>query len=117
MSEDSLAISTAILAALYAVRQPVSLSRRVAPSLDVSLVLENAEPIERAIADDEAASALGPFLEVNSRINSSGDGGVVAVDFGLRKRGIVMKADGKISSTIRGTQRTWRKKSRPRVLA
>ena len=59
MSEDSLAISTAILAAVYAVCQPVSLPRALELSLGVSLVSQNAELMERAMAVDEAAIALG----------------------------------------------------------
>ena len=78
----------------------------MAPSLGVPRVLENAAPMERAIADDEAASALGSLLDVNFCTNSAGDGGVVAGGFDLRKLGIVTKVDGKINSTIDTTTRT-----------
>jgi len=58
ISEDSLAISTAILAAPYATCQAVSLPLIVAPSLDVPQASWNGEPMERAIAVEETASAL-----------------------------------------------------------
>ena len=60
MSDDSLAISTAILAVPYAVCQPASLPRTAAPSQDISCVSWNVEPIPigRAIAVDDAARAL-----------------------------------------------------------
>jgi len=58
MSEDSLAISTAILAAPYADCQIESLPRTIAPLPDVSRVLKDAEPMVRAMAADEAAIAL-----------------------------------------------------------
>lgn len=61
ISEDSLVISTAILAAAYAVRQPESLPRPASPSEGVPQVLPNAEPIERAMEADETASALAFF--------------------------------------------------------
>ena len=99
-SEDSLAISTAILATLYTVCHSVSPPSTVAPSLDASRILENAEPMERAIAVDEATSALGSLRDMNFGTRSAGDGGVVAGDFDLRKPGIVMRAGGKISSII-----------------
>ena len=54
--------------------------------------------MERAIAVDEATSALGSLRDVNFCTRSAGDGGVVTGDFGLRKLGIVMRADGKINS-------------------
>ena len=97
-SEDSLAISTAILATPYAVCQSVPLSWTVVP--EISPIVENGEPMERAIAVDEAASVLGSLRAVNFCSRSAGDGGVVACGFDLRKLGIAMRADGKISSMI-----------------
>ena len=96
-----MAISTAILATPYAACQPVSLPSTVAvvPSLDASWTLENAEPIERATAVDEAASALGSLREMSFCTRSFGSGGVVG-DPDLRKLDIAMRADGKIDSTI-----------------
>ena len=60
MSEDSLAISTAIFAAPYAVLQPDSLDDpgSSAPVLEES---GGGEPIAKAMEPDEATSALGLF--------------------------------------------------------
>lgn len=53
--------------------------------------------MERATAVDEATSDLGPFLDVNF-CTSAGDRGFSVVGgFGLRKRDIMMRADGKIA--------------------
>ena len=104
ISEDSLAISTAILAALYAVCQPVSFPRIVAPSLDVSPVSWSTEPRERAKAVDVAASALESLRDPRSLTSLAGGvrvrGGVgtSAGGFDLRRRRI-SKVDGKINST------------------
>lgn len=73
----------------------MSLPRTVAPSLGASPVSRDGEPIERAIAVEEATSDLDFLLDVNF-CTSAGEGGIVVSDFGLRKRGIVMKADGRI---------------------
>ena len=54
-----MAISTAILAAPYDVCQAVSLAGTTPLSLGASWASENPELMERAIAVDEAASALG----------------------------------------------------------
>ena len=105
-SEVSLAISTAILAAPYTACQPSSLPRTVAPSLDVSLVLETAEPMERATAVDEATSDLGPFLDFNFCTSAGDRGFVVVVGFGLRKRDIMMRADRKIAAESTGIDLT-----------
>ena len=94
ISEDSLAISTAILAAPYAACQSIPLCRTVVSSLDAPRESGDGEPMERAIAADVATSDLDFFLDVKF-CTSPGDGGVVAGNFGLRKRGIVMRADGK----------------------
>lgn len=97
ISEDSLAISTAILAAAYAVFQPESPPRPVSPLQGVSRVLLNAEPMERAMEADDTASALDFFLDVSFRISSVGNVGVEAEispeDLDLRRRRIT-KADG-----------------------
>jgi len=101
ISEDSLRVSMATLTAAYAVCQPVSLPRKPAPSPSVSWVsvLENAELIERAIAVDEAASALESprGSEVRFCTNSVGDVGVVTeISAGLsnlRMRGITKVGD------------------------
>jgi hypothetical protein len=58
ISEDSLAISTAIFAAPYAVLQPDSLDDPGSSSA-VSEGLEDGEAIDNARALDEAASVLG----------------------------------------------------------
>ena len=100
ISEDSLASSTATLAAQYVVCQLASLSRTVVSSLGVLWVSENAELMERAIAVDEAASALGPFLDANSCSSSAGDEGVVAGNLGSRKRDMVVRAEGEINSIL-----------------
>ena len=56
--------------------------------------------MERAIAVDEAARALGFLRDVNLCTSSAGDGGRVGGDINLRKLGIAMRTDGKISSMI-----------------
>lgn len=97
ISEDSLAISMAILAAPYAVFQPDSLDDP--GSLDaVSEGSQGGEPIESAITLDEAASALASLLirgwvVVSSFMNSIGDVGVgggpsvgVAADEGFLRK-------------------------------
>ena len=48
---------------------------------------------------DETASAPDSFLDVNFCTSSAGDRGIVVGGLGLRKRGIVMRVDGKIKST------------------
>ena len=64
ISEDAFATSTAILAIPYAVRQPDSLEDPGSLSMGskalsaVSMGLQNGEAIDRAMALDEAASAL-----------------------------------------------------------
>ena len=84
ISEDSLAISTAILAAPYAVLQPDSSD---VPASSGSEGSQDGEPIDNAMALDEATSALGSLaLEwaatssffVNS-IGSVGAGGWLSV--------------------------------------
>ena len=104
ISEDSLAISTAILAAPYAVCQPVSFSRTITPSLGVSWVSCGAEPREIATAVDVAASALGSLRDAKSFTSFVGGVGGVGVEisaggFDLRKRRIT-KANGEINSRI-----------------
>ena len=89
-----MAISTAILAAPYAVCQTVSLPRTATPSPDSSRTLENAELVERAITVDEAASALGFLRDVYFCTSSAGDGGCAGGDINLRKLGIAMGMDG-----------------------
>ena len=61
ISEDSLAISTAILAAAYAVCQPESLPWLVPSSADVPRGLLNGEPMENAMEADERARTLDSF--------------------------------------------------------
>ena len=100
-----MAISTAILAAPYAVCQPVFLSRAIAASLDASPVSWNAEPMERAIAVDEAASALSSLLGMSFCASSAGDGGSVACVFDLPKPGIVSRVDDEINSMVGLTTR------------
>ena len=56
--------------------------------------------MERAIAVDEAASALGSLRDMKVCIRSFGCGGVVAGDPDLWGLDITMRADGKIDSTI-----------------
>lgn len=60
ISDDSLAISTAILAAPYAVLQPDSLDDS-GSFIAVSAGSEVGDAIDRAMALEEAASALRPF--------------------------------------------------------
>lgn len=90
-------VSMAILTATYAVCQPISLPRTVAQSLDVSRGSENAEPTQRAMAVDVAASALEFLLDMRSCIRSTGGVGVETVIFAacfdLRKRGMTMVVD------------------------
>lgn len=105
-SEDSLAISTAILAAQYAVCQPVFLSRTVAASLDPSRVSWDVELMERPIVVDESVSVLGSLLDMNFCAGSAGDGGFVARVFDLRKRGIVSRVEDEMNSIIGLTTRT-----------
>lgn len=88
----------AILAALYAVCQPVFLPRTVVPPLDVLWVSWGVEPTERAMVVDEATSVSG-FLR-DAMFGTSSTGGVgagaeVSVGrFDLRKRGITKVDDG-----------------------
>ena len=95
-----MAISTAILAAEYAVCQPVALLRTTTPSLGVLRVSKDGEPMRRAIAVDEATSAPNPLRDLNRCVNSAGDGGIVAGEFCSRRRGIVVRADGNTSSMV-----------------
>ena len=92
ISEDSFAISTAILAAAYAVCQPATFSWVIARSLDVPLVLLNEELMERAMEDDKTASALGLFRDASFRMSSARNVGVgtgeSSDDLLLRGRGI-----------------------------
>jgi hypothetical protein len=82
-------ISTAILTASYAVCQPESVPRTVAPSLGVPRVPLNAELTERAMEVDETASALGSRRDASCCISSVGvESGISADNFDLRKRGI-----------------------------
>src|SRR5882762_8874187 len=60
ISEDSLAISTAILADPYAALHPDSLDDS-ASLIPVSVGSKDGETIDKAMALDEAASALRPF--------------------------------------------------------
>jgi len=90
ISEDSLAISTAILAAQYDVCQPVSFLIGAPPldvwdngrPLDVSDngrpldVSGDGRPTERAMELDEAASTVGSRCDVRSRTRSTVDVGV-----------------------------------------
>ena len=97
ISEDSLAISTAILAAAYAVCQPAPLPWPMV-SLGVPWPLLNAELMERAMEADEIASALGSFRDVSFRISPAGNVGVETGEssgnWELRRRGI-MGANGR----------------------
>ena len=86
-------MSTAILAAPYAVCQTVAHLWTAALSLGSSRTLENAELMERAIAADEAARALGFLRDVNLCTSSAGDGGRVGGDIKLRNLGIAMRTD------------------------
>ena len=61
--------------------------------------------MERAIAVDEAASALDSLLDMNFCASSAGDGGSVACFFDLRKPGIVRRVDDEINSMIGLTMR------------
>ena len=54
----------------------------------------------RAIAVDEAASALDSLLDMNFCASSAGDGGSVACVFDLRKWGIMSRVDNEINSVI-----------------
>ena len=80
ISEDSFAISTAILAAPYAVIQPDSLDD---PGSSGAMPKESqdGEPIDNAMTLDEAASTLGflvprGLIVASSFMNSTGDVGV-----------------------------------------
>ena len=94
-------ISTAILAAPYAVCQPVSLLRMVASSLDVSRVSQIAERKERATAFDVATSALGSLRDARPLTSFAGGVGVEisANDFDLKRRRMV-NVDGEINPKI-----------------
>ena len=48
----------------------------------------------------EAARAFDSFLGVGFCAGSAGDGGIVAGNFGLRKRGIAMSVEGRINPII-----------------
>ena len=61
ISEDSLVISTAILAAPYAVFQPDSLDEPGSLGA-VSKGSRDGEPIDKAMTPDEVARALGPLV-------------------------------------------------------
>ena len=108
MSDDSLTVSTAILIASYAVCQPVSLPQIVAPLLGASRVSENAEPMERAIAADVAASAMEFLCEVRSCTRSAGEVGVETESsvgcLDLRERRMV-KVDDQVKLIIGSTSR------------
>lgn len=54
---------------------------------------------------DVAGRTLDLGLDVDFCTCSAGDGGVVAGNFGLRKRGMVRRADGKICPIIGLTTR------------
>jgi hypothetical protein len=109
ISEDSLAVSTAILAAAYAVLQPESLPRLAFSSMDVPRVLLSGEPMERAMEADERASALDFLLEASFRTTFVGNAGIEAGispdDLDLRRRRIVGRASSMISlaSRLNGT--------------
>lgn len=66
-----MAISIAILAEAYAACQREPFPRKVESSLDMPHAFLNANPIERAIEADEAASALESLLDVNLRTRSA----------------------------------------------
>ena len=83
ISDDSLAISTAILAAPYAVLQPDSLDDPGSPGL-VSVGSQDGKAIDDATALDEAASALGPLTR----------GWIVAISFFMCSTGSVPGVDG-----------------------
>ena len=95
MSEDSLATSTAILAAAYAVRQPVSsMTRAAVPSLDELRVLSGGEAAVWVMEADETANGLGLSRDVGFCTGSVGGVGVETPSrFDLRKRNI-SKVDG-----------------------
>ena len=100
MSEDSLAISTAILAVPYAAFQAASLPGTTPSSLDRCWMSENAELMERAMAVDEATSALGFRLDVRLCTSSAGDVGVeTAGCFDLRRKGMG-KTDGQVRPIV-----------------
>ena len=102
ISEDSLAISTAILAAPYAVLQADSWDDP-SPSEPVSEGSQDAEPIDEAMELDEATSAFGLlvlewvrttsfFLNSIGNVGTGGTGLSVGVADGeafRRKRGMV----------------------------
>jgi hypothetical protein len=101
ISEDSLATSTAILAAAYAVCQPESLPR---PSTDMPRVLLDEEPMERAMEADERASVLDFLLDASFRTKFSGNVGAEAEispdDLDPRRRRIVNEGKWWINSMI-----------------
>jgi len=86
ISEDSLAVSTAILAAPYTAFQAESPPGMTPPSVDASWISENAELMERAMAIDEAASASGFLLDVRLGTRSAGVGVETAGLFDLRRK-------------------------------
>lgn len=102
ISDDSFAISTAILAPAYAVFQPDSLDEPGSFGA-VSKGSQSGEPIDNAMTPDEAASTLeslvlrGTIVASSFFMNSTGDVGVggrsfvgvVAADDFLRKWCIV----------------------------
>jgi hypothetical protein len=98
ISEDSLAVSTAILAAAYAVLQPESLPRLVLPSMNVPRVLLGGEPMERAMEADERASALDFLLDASFRTTFVGNAGIEAEispdDLDLRRKRITRIDEG-----------------------
>ena len=73
ISEDSLAISTAILAVAYAVCQPESLPPLVPPSVDVPRMLRDGEPMGRAMEEDETAGTLDFLLNASFRTMLAGN--------------------------------------------
>ena len=85
ISEDSLATSTAILAAPYAVFQAESFSGTTPPSPGASWISENAEPMVRAMAVVEAARTLGFLLDMRLFTRSAG----VGLRFSLRRKDMV----------------------------
>jgi len=115
ISEDSLAISTAILAAPYAVTQPDSLG---SPGSSGAIPKEpqDGEPIDRAMTLDEAASTLGSlargYIAASSCfMKSTGNVGVVGRLFvGVADEGFLRKWCMVDGGTTRG-----RSSSAPRL--
>ena len=96
ISEDSLATSTAILAAAYAVCQAVSFPPTAVPSLDGLRVLLNGEAEEWAVEVDEVANTMELPRGVTFCTGSVGGVGVEpAGRFDLRKRGMSKVDDQK----------------------